>query len=213
MWSTAAGDTWKLCGHFLLPTFEFSEFPEFLDATSFTVTSFSWLLQDSDSENSHDSWLLSVAASFPATSTINPPKYASFNLFWELDAASGFEFLLDPRVKFPCRCFEYPWFFRRNRMVHVDFATILSSSFCFCILFAIALKPRIKLKFWAQTKRTEMADVEQMKKIVFHSSRVKLPLVNTSANGCFVSMYLIWILGFRLILSNNQSKATLWVLD
>ena len=26
-------------------------------------------------------------------------------------------------------------------------------------------------------------------------------------------MYLIWILGSKLLLSNNQSKATLWVLD
>ena len=30
---------------------------------------------------------------------------------------------------------------------------------------------------------------------------------------CFVSMYRIWILETRLIRPNNQSKATLWVLD
>ena len=46
---------------------------------------------------------------------------------------------------------------------------------------------------------------------LFHSSRVKLPLVNLSARWCLVSMYLFWILGSELILSNNQSKATLWV--
>ena len=34
-----------------------------------------------------------------------------------------------------------------------------------------------------------------------------------SASWCLVSMYLIWILELKLILSNNQSRATLWVLD
>ena len=46
-----------------------------------------------------------------------------------------------------------------------------------------------------------------------HSSRVKLPFVNISASWLLVSTYLIWILGSQLILSNNQSSATLWVLD
>ena len=50
MWSTDAGDTWKLCGHFLLPAPELSKFPEILEATTFTVTSFWWMLQDSESE-------------------------------------------------------------------------------------------------------------------------------------------------------------------
>ena len=48
---------------------------------------------------------------------------------------------------------------------------------------------------------------------LFHSPRVKFPLVNRSAIWCLVSTYLIWILGSRWILSNNQSRATLWVLD
>ena len=90
MWGTTTGDTWKWCGHFLPRALEFLEFSEFLDATSFPVTSFSWLLHDSDSGISHDSWLLSVAAGFSATSTINPPRYASFSLPWEVDAASGY---------------------------------------------------------------------------------------------------------------------------
>ena len=47
----------------------------------------------------------------------------------------------------------------------------------------------------------------------FHSSRVKFPLVRMSASWLLVSMYLIWILGSRLIRSNNQSRATLWVLE
>ena len=34
-----------------------------------------------------------------------------------------------------------------------------------------------------------------------------------SASWFLVSMYLIWILGSKSILSNNQSRATLWVLE
>ena len=34
-----------------------------------------------------------------------------------------------------------------------------------------------------------------------------------SASWFLVSMYLIWILGSKFILSNNQSRATLWVLE
>ena len=47
----------------------------------------------------------------------------------------------------------------------------------------------------------------------FHSSRVKFPLLSMSASWFLVSMYLIWILEFKLIRSNNQSRATLWVLE
>ena len=47
----------------------------------------------------------------------------------------------------------------------------------------------------------------------FHSSLEKLPLVRMSASWFLVSTYLIWILWSMLILSNNQSSATLWVLD
>ena len=45
----------------------------------------------------------------------------------------------------------------------------------------------------------------------FHSSRVKFPFVRFTASWFLVSMYLIWMLGPKLILSNNQSRATLWV--
>ena len=58
----------------------------------------------------------------------------------------------------------------------------------------------------------EMVDVEQMKKIVPFVT-VKLFLVKMSASWCLVSMCRIWMFESRLILSNNQSKATLWVLD
>ena len=49
--------------------------------------------------------------------------------------------------------------------------------------------------------------------ITMHSSLEKLPLGRMSASWFLVSTYLIWILGSKLILSNNQSRATLWVLD
>ena len=47
----------------------------------------------------------------------------------------------------------------------------------------------------------------------FRSSRVKFPLVRMSASWFLVSMYQTWILESRLIRSNNQSRATLWVLE
>ena len=48
---------------------------------------------------------------------------------------------------------------------------------------------------------------------LLHSSRVKLSLVSKSASLFLVSTYLIWILGSIWFASNNQSYATLWVLD
>ena len=42
---------------------------------------------------------------------------------------------------------------------------------------------------------------------------MKFPLVKMSPSWLLVSMYLLWILGSRLIRSNNQSSATLWVLE
>ena len=91
------------------------------------------------------------------------------------------DFFLPSRVRFPCRCCEYPWAFstqsggsrmRNSRLdvrfiaVGFNFATILSSSFCSSILFAVVLGKLVKLKFWSQQVEAEMDDVEQMKKIV-----------------------------------------------
>ena len=59
---------------------------------------------------------------------------------------------------------------------------------------------------------TEMAMLNKHNKW-FHSWRVKFPFVSLSASWFLVSMYLIWILGSKLILSNNQSRATQWVLE
>ena len=61
--------------------------------------------------------------------------------------------------------------------------------------------------------RSENADVQQRERRWFHSSRVKFPLVRKSESWFWVSTYLIWILGSKLILSNNQSRATLWEME
>ena len=42
---------------------------------------------------------------------------------------------------------------------------------------------------------------------------MNFPLVSMSASWFLVSMYLIWILGSKLILSKNKWRATLWVLE
>ena len=96
--------------------------------------------------------------------------------------------------------------------VDFDFATLLSSSFCSCILFAIVLEQLIKLEFLAQQVELKGLMLSKWRRL-FHSSRVKLPLVKMSASWCLVSMYLIWILQSRVIVSTTNPRATLWVLD
>ena len=88
-------------------------------------------------------------------------------------------------------------------IIGVDFAVTLSSPASSCVLFDIALHLLMELK-WLMLN---------IHKRWFHSSRVKVPFVSMSATWFLVSMYLIWILGSKLILSNNQSRATLWVLE
>ena len=61
--------------------------------------------------------------------------------------------------------------------VGFEFATILSSSFCSCILFAVVLGQASQAEILSAAKRAEMADVEQMKKIV-----PLITLVNMSAS-------------------------------
>ena len=67
-------------------------------------------------------------------------------------------------------------------------------------------------KIWAQQRKQKWLMLYKWKRL-FHSPRVKLPFVKMSASWCLKQTCLIWILGSRLILSNNQSRATLWVLD
>ena len=60
--------------------------------------------------------------------------------------------------------------------------------------------------------RTEMANIEQAQQMIPFVTR-KLSLVSMSASWFLVSMCLIWIVGSKLTLSSNQSRATLWVLE
>ena len=57
-----------------------------------------------------------------------------------------------------------------------------------------------------------MADIERTQQMI-PSIRREISLVNMSASWFLVSIYLIWILGSKLIRSNIQSRATLWVLE
>ena len=90
-----------------------------------------------------------------------------------------------------------------------DFATILSSPYPCCIIFAIVFGQLAELKFWEQQTELKWLILHKWRRL-FHSSRVKLPFVNMSGSCCWVSTNLIWNFGSKLILSNNQSCATLW---
>ena len=88
-------------------------------------------------------------------------------------------------------------------IIGFDFAVTLSSPASSCVLFDISSHWLMELKWLMLNKHKRW----------FHSSRVKFPPVSKSASWFLVSLYLIWILGSKLILSNNQSRATLWVLE
>ena len=88
-------------------------------------------------------------------------------------------------------------------IIGFDFAVTLSSTESSCVLSGITSEQSVELKWLTLNKHKRW----------FHSSRVKFPLVKMSASWFLVSMYLIWILGSKLIRSNNQSRATLWVLE
>ena len=89
-------------------------------------------------------------------------------------------------------------------IIGFDFAVTLSSPESFCVLFDITSE---------QSSRTEMANVKQTQKMIpFITCEVSLG-ISMSASWFLVSMYLIWIFGSKLIRSNNQSRATLWVLE
>ena len=88
-------------------------------------------------------------------------------------------------------------------IIGFDFAVTLSSPASSGVLFDIASRLLMELKWLMVNKHKRW----------FHSSRVKFPFVNMSASWFLVSMCLIWILGSKLILSNNQSRAILWILE
>ena len=88
-----------------------------------------------------------------------------------------------------------------------DLDTTLSYSFWSWILFAI-VEQLIELKFLVQQVELKWLILNTWIRL-FHSSRLKFPLVNMSASWCLVSKR-IWILGSKWILSNNQSRAAVW---
>ena len=93
--------------------------------------------------------------------------------------------------------------------VDFDFATLPSSPFCSCILFAIVSGQLIKLEFLAKQVDLKWLMLNKRRRL-FHSSRVKLPLAKCLRVDVW---YQCTESESRLILSNNQSKATLWVLN
>ena len=99
------------------------------------------------------------------------------------------------------------WYVRRylarRLIIGRDFAVTRSSPEPCWDRFAIVSEHTVELKWLILNKHNKW----------FHSSRVKFPLVRMSASWFLVSMYLIWIFGSRLVRSNNQSSATLWVLE
>ena len=91
-----------------------------------------------------------------------------------------------------------------------DLDITLSPSFCFWILFAIVVQ-QIKLKFLVQRRELKWLILNNWRRL-FHWSRVKFPLVRMSASWCLESINVTnFDFGSKFILSNNQSRATLWV--
>ena len=66
-----------------------------------------------------------------------------------------------------------------------------------------------KLKLLRENK--EMSIMLNNWRRCLYSSRVHVSLIRMSASWLQVSTYLTWIMGSRLILSNSQSRDTLWV--
>ena len=161
-----------------------------------------------------------VAASLPAPSSV----FASDCHTWELDAASfWFESsapglpTLASKTQTLTRCFENPWtvwctpsrpywracYSLRNQ---VQRRLRVCHNYFFSFFFLHPLRHRFA------AGRAEIANVEHVEKMV--------PLITCEIALCqYVSKLvfgvniLIWILGSKLILSNNQSSATLWVRD
>ena len=153
-------------------------------------------------------WFLSCSDNFPRGCVHQPAKVcASSGRAWELDAASDLEFLLILLSGFPVAmsipglldaiglfAFEELVGTCEDKFIAVDFdfaTRLYSSLFCSCIVFGIVLGQRIKLELLAQQVELKWLMLNEWRRL-FHSSRVKLPLVNMSASWCLVSMYRIW---------------------
>ena len=91
----------------------------------------------------------------------------------------------------------------RDQIVGLDFAVTLSSPESFCVLFDITSEHSAEL-IWLILNKHKDDSIRH----VWNFPRSVCP-----ASWFLVSIYLIWILESKLILSNNQSRATLWVLE
>ena len=101
-------------------------------------------------------------------------------------------------------------------LIGFGFAVAESSpEFCSCPLFHTGFGflegSETKWLKWLRENMDRFMMFNKRSKL-FHSSLEKLPVVRKSASWFLESTYLIWILGSRLILSKDQSRATLWVL-
>ena len=132
--------------------------------------------------------------------------------FWFLFRAS---FLVLPDTDSESSCEGCFWFsrflaiktsrprFRYRRL----FSRLLS-----WILFDMVLAFSIERK-WLRENKEKIDDVKQTKKIAPFITRKTSSGQTSQRVGFLVSTYLIWILFPKLILSNNQFNAALWVLD
>ena len=181
---------------------------------------FSLSVSDSERSTFPDSSL--VATGFSVAVSINPPRYASPSRAWELDAALDLEFLLILLSRFPVAVIiqgllDEIRLFADGELVGTwedkfiavdfDFATLFSYLFLLLQPFRHRFGAAYQAGILSAASRAEWMILNKWRRL-FHSSRVKFPLVKMSASWCLVSMYRIWILDSRLILSNNQSKAT-----
>ena len=177
MCGTQSGDIWKRCRPIRLLGSEYYESCE-----SYGVSGFS----------GHP-WY-PVATGF----TVLMNNWASLCHTWELDAASGLDFWFVLAPSFPdhptCRLealsiprlLDAIGLFTNEELVGtelirfiavgLDFATILFSSVCSCTIFAIFSVQPNQAEILGTAERTEMADVEQTKKIV--------PLVTCEVSLC-----------------------------
>ena len=90
--------------------------------------------------------------------------------------------------------------------------TVSSSPAPSCNLFDIVRGQLAEMQVLKQQTELKLPMLNKRRRW-FHSLRVKFIIVSMSASWCLVLMYLVWIFGSRLIMSNNQSNATLCVWD
>ena len=193
MWSAQSGDIWKWCGQILPSVSEFSEVPGVLGFPGYP--------------------LYPGAASLPVLMN----SWASICHPWELDVASGLDgTLICACTKSPSTQSDTDEEFAGTELVRfiavgLNFATILFSSFCSCILFRHLFSSVGQAQILKAATLAEITDAVQMKKNV--------PFVTWEVSFSQCLQICVWCrhswfeLGSNLILSNSQSRVNLWVLD